>query len=318
MKKEVLLSKTYVVVLLAMLCCLLWGSATPSIKIGYELFHIDVEDTASIMLFAGIRFILAGVMVLLFQFVTSRDTLKWHQGTAKRIMILALTQTFGQYFFFYIGLAHTTGVKGAIITGFNVFLAILVSSLWFHFESLNRKKVIGCLLGFVGIVVINLTPNSEMNVGFSILGEGFVFLAQVAYAFSSALIKKFSAIDHAVMLSGSQFLLGGSLLALTGVFMGGHITVYGIECVLILCYLAFISAVAYTVWGILLKYHPVSKVSIYGFMNPMFGVFLSAVVLGEGNQAFSVQGLLALCLVVLGIVVVNRVKHSDDSIVKNI
>lgn len=67
-----------------------------------------------------------------------------------------------------------------------------------------------------------------------------------------------------------------------------------------------ISAGAYTVWGILLKHNPVSRVSILGFMNPVLSVLLSAVFLGENREAFSLTGLLALVLVSLGIVAVNK------------
>ena len=67
-----------------------------------------------------------------------------------------------------------------------------------------------------------------------------------------------------------------------------------------------LSAVAYTIWSVLTKYNPVASVAIYGFLNPVFGVLLSALLLGEQNQAFTIYGLLALLLVCLGIFLVNR------------
>ena len=79
--------------------------------------------------------------------------------------------------------------------------------------------------------------------------------------------------------------------------------------------MAMISAVAYTLWGILLKYNPVGKVAVFGFTNPIFGVILSAVFLGEKNQAFGVQGLVALVLVSVGIFMVNKSKNSYSSAV---
>ena len=69
--------------------------------------------------------------------------------------------------------------------------------------------------------------------------------------------------------------------------------------------MAVISSVAFSLWTLLLKYNPVGTVSIYGFTNPVFGVILSALFLGE--QAFTLQNLGALILVSLGIIVVNRV-----------
>ena len=59
------MQNTAVVWLGAMLCCVLWGSAFPCIKIGYRLLEIDSADTATQILFAGCRFALAGVLTIL-------------------------------------------------------------------------------------------------------------------------------------------------------------------------------------------------------------------------------------------------------------
>ena len=80
-----------------------------------------------------------------------------------------------------------------------------------------------------------------------------------------------------------------------------------------LLYMGFISAGAYTLWGILLKYNPVSRVSILGFMNPVMGVLLSAVFLGENNEAFSLTGLTSLLLVAAGIIIVNSASQRQDA-----
>ncbi len=79
----------------------------------------------------------------------------------------------------------------------------------------------------------------------------------------------------------------------------------------LLLYLGFLSAVAYTLWGVLLKYNPVSRVTVFGFMNPVFGVILSAILLGEKGQAFNGSTLAALVLVCMGIYVVNREKKGN-------
>mgnify|MGYP007037725854 CR=1 FL=1 len=52
-------------VLMAIVCNVLWGSAFPFIKLGYRLFSIDSGNTASIFCFAGVRFMLGSVLVLL-------------------------------------------------------------------------------------------------------------------------------------------------------------------------------------------------------------------------------------------------------------
>ena len=100
-------------------------------------------------------------------------------------------QTSVQYAFFYIGLAHATGVKGAIITGSNSLLSILVASLIFHQEQLTFFKAAGCLLGFAGVAIANISGGG-MDLDFTLRGEGFVFFSALSYAFSSVLIKKYS------------------------------------------------------------------------------------------------------------------------------
>ena len=184
--------KTWVVCLLAMVCCALWGSAFPCIKVGYRLFQINSADTATQILFAGCRFTIAGIMVILFGSILQGRFLKAGKGDLPRIGKICLLQTVVQYFFFYVGLAHTTGVKGSIVEASNVFLAILVSSLIFHQEKLDQKKVLGCIVGFAGVVLINLS-GSNVDMSFNLTGDGFIFISAIAYALSSVLIKKYSA-----------------------------------------------------------------------------------------------------------------------------
>ena len=300
------MQKTGVVWFLAMICCLLWGSAFPCIKVGYRLFQIDSADTATQILFAGCRFTIAGIMVILFGSILQGRFLKAGKGDLPRIGKICLLQTVVQYFFFYVGLAHTTGVKGSIVEASNVFLAILVSSLIFHQEKLDQKKVLGCIVGFAGVVLINLS-GSNVDMSFNLTGDGFIFISAIAYALSSVLIKKYSAKSDPVMLSGYQFTAGGLVMILIGFVMGGRIHTASMPAMILLIYMALISAVAYTLWGILLKYNPVSKVSIFGFTNPLFGVILSAIILREGN-VFGMKDLIALVLVSIGILIVNWAK----------
>lgn len=305
MLKENNLQKPMVVALLALVCCFLWGSAFPCIKIGYQLFAIAAEDSVSQLFFAGCRFTLAGVLVILFGSLAGRKMLKPQSGSWKMVFVLALFQTVLQYVLFYMGLAHTTGVKSSIIEAANVFIAILFAVFLFHFESLTAKKVIGCIVGFAGVVLINMT-GSGMDASFSLKGEGAILGSTIAYALSAGLVKLFSRKEDPVVLSGYQFCVGGAVMVILGAGMGGRLTVTRPAAFLLLLYMAIISAVAYTIWGILLKYNPVARVSVYGFMNPVFGVILSAFLLGEKNQAFGLQGVAALVLVCIGIYVVNR------------
>ena len=68
-----------------------------------------------------------------------------------------------QYFCYYIGLAHTTGVKASVLVGMNVFTAILISSLLLRLEKLTVRSIIGCTVGFLGIILIKETVITVCN-----------------------------------------------------------------------------------------------------------------------------------------------------------
>lgn len=305
MEKEQRLTRTWMVAVLACVCCVLWGSAIPAIKMGYRLLQVDAADVASQIVFAGIRFMMAGFLVLLFASIREGKLVYPYKSMIKYVIPVCFAQTVGQYFFFYIGVAHTSGVKSAIITGLGNFIAILFSCLLFRKEKLTKRKFLGCVLGFAGVVVINLMGNS-LDVGITLLGDGFVFIAQLSYGMSTVLIHIFSKKVSPVILSGSQFFVGGMLLILIGTAMGGHLEHVTLAGGCLIFYLAMVSAVAYTLWSILLTYNDVSKVAVFGFVNPLISVVLSALILGEVRQAFHIGSLLALILVCGGIYVVNK------------
>ena len=303
-KKEKIMTKTPVVWFGAVLCCALWGSAFPFIKIGYDLFHIPSEAVASQILFAGYRFMLAGILAILLGSVLKKKWLLPKKESLGNIVKLCMLQTVAQYLFFYIGLAKTTGVKASIIEGVSVFVAIFVASLIFHQEELTAKKLIGSMIGFAGVVLVN-AAGSGVSMGFRFTGEGFIFLSTVAYAFSSVCLKIYSEREDPIVLSGYQFVAGGLIMVIVGLLMGGRLTEWNVRGVSMLLYLAAVSAVAYSLWGVLLKYNPVSKVSVFGFMNPVFGVILSAILLHEG-ESLGLMSILSLLLVCAGIYIVNR------------
>ena len=202
--KENILTKISVVILLAFICSALWGSAFSGVKIGYEKFGIDSADWSSQVIFAGVRFAIAGIMALVFGSISARKALLPTRQSIPKIMIISLFQTILQYIFYYIGLAHTTGVKAAVIVAANVFMAILISSLIYKIEKLTLHKIIGCVLGFSGIIIINFS-GLKGGLSFSLFGDGFVLISTVANGFSSVLMKKYSAGENPVLLSGWQF-----------------------------------------------------------------------------------------------------------------
>ena len=290
----------------AFICCVLWGSASPAIKIAYQLFQIGPEDTASRIMLAGARFVIAGVMTILFGSALSRRWLIPKKSSWMHIGILAAVQTVGQYYFFFMALANISGVRGSIINASGNFIAILFAVYLFRFEKMTFRKIAGCVIGFAGIIVIMGGWKALVSGGaMTLAGEGAMLAADLFFGASGCLIKIFSRDENPVTLSGFQFMLGGAVLFFIGALTGGQLHFYTASCWLNLLYLGLISAGAYTLWGVLLKHNPVSRVSILGFMNPVMGVLLSALFLGEGSEAFSLTGLLAVLLVSAGIIIIN-------------
>ena len=294
-------SKPIVLILSALLCCALWGSATPAIKTASALL-IPHSSVPSTILFAGIRFTAAGIITVLIYSIARKKFLYPKKENIPKVLTVSAFQTVIQYIFFYVGLTYTTGVKGTVASGSSAFFCVLIASLIFKQEKLNAKKIIACILCFLGIVIINI---SGLELTMNFLGDGFVILSTVAYAFSSVFMKKFSKSEDPVVISGYQFIIGGAFMVLLGILLGGKISFASPKGVAILVYLAFLSAIAYALWGMLLKYNPVSKVSVFTFTTPIFGTLLSLIFLPEASGVDPVNLVITLILVSLGIFLLN-------------
>lgn len=289
--------------MLAGLCCLLWGSAYPAIKGGYALFAIGADDVPSKMVFAGYRFVIAGGLLLLMARLTQRSISGLSATQWRQITTLGLTQTSLQYIFFYVGLAYTTGVKGSIMNATGTFFSVLLAHFIYHNDRLSLNKVIGCLVGFAGVMVVNFNRDL-LDFDFSLLGEGFVVLAAFILSAASIYGKKVSQSMDSVVLTGYQLGIGGVALMLGGTLTGGTLTGFTLASSALLFYLAVLSSVAFALWTILLKYNRVGTVTIFNFLIPIFGAILSAMFLGETILEW--KNLLALALVCFGIWLVNR------------
>lgn len=304
-----LFTRHFFVIPAALLCCALWGSATPFIKTGYSLV-IPEGGVPSTILFAGLRFFLAGIITVIIYSVARRQFLYPKPENLGRVCIVGCVQTVIQYIFFYIGLANTTGVKGTILSGSSTFFAILVSSLIFRQERLTLKKIVACLIGFTGIILINLNGLTfEMN----FLGDTFVLFSGISLAFSSVLAKKFSAYEDPVILSGYQFIFGGAVMIVIGLAFGGHLVLSSAAGIAILIYLAFLSAIAYSLWGVLLKHNPVSRITIFSFSTPVFGVILSKIMLPNESELPILNLIVTLILVCAGIFMLNYSRKKPEN-----
>ena len=291
------------VILLAGLCCLLWGSAYPAIKNGYALFSIAPDDIASKSLFAGYRFVVAGLLLLVMALLTQRQILGLSLRQVRQITTLGVTQTALQYVFFYIGLAYTTGVKGSIMNATGTFFSVLLAHFIYKNDRLSWHKVIGCTVGFIGVMVVNFNQGL-LDFHFTLLGEGFVVIAALILSAASIYGRQISQTMDSIVLTGYQLTIGGVVLVLGGYGAGGMLAGFTLQSSALLAYLALLSSVAFAIWTILLKYNRVGMVTIFNFLIPIFGALLSAAFLGE--RILEWKNVIALALVCSGIFLVTQ------------
>lgn len=296
--------------ILALLSCALWGAAFPSIKIGYE--WLNINDVGSQILFAGYRFFLAGIITFVVACIVEKRVIKIEKKSIPHVMGIGLLQTTIQYVCFYIGMSYITGSKGAIINSASTFAAIILAHFIVEGERLTLKKGIGCIIGFAGVIIVNL---GDLGGGVTFMGEGMVLLCAIAYGVSSTLLKLMSHRGTPMAITAYQLLFGGSLLIIIGLAAGGWITGFDFKSIILLIFMAVISSVGFSIWAALLKHNPVGKVAIFGFSIPVFGVILSAIFLGE--TVFTIKSLGALLFVSIGIIIVNLPERGNMTVSKS-
>ncbi len=271
----------------AMVATLLWGSAFPVIKLSYSALAIAPDEIYEQIVFAGYRFLLAGVMIYMMMIVTGRS-LRLKSGTIGTVILIGFVLTFLQYIAFYIGLSRSFGFMGAIISGMISLFQLLLAQFWFRNDRLNWRSGIGLLLGFSGLFVLFADRQSGISFGW---GEALLI--------GSAL---FCAIGNLLSKSAAK--------QLTVFAMNSHQMVIGLfpldfqwKSLLYLVLLAFVSAASFILWHTLMKYNDVGRVSMFLFMIPLFGSGWSALLLDEVLHA---SALAALVLISFGIILAHR------------
>lgn len=293
-------------IILALFCCLLWGLVFPILQLLY--LELNITDNFAKITLAGMRFFSAGILVLVYYIFANKDFPKIPSSSDfGRLSVLGLFQTALLYAFFFIGSSNTTGVKSAVLSQFDIFFVVFLAHFLLYNEKINSRKVIGVILGLVGMIVVNLNSLGETSSfwNFSFIGEGFLIISGVFAAIGTILAKRFGKNLDAVLLNGWQLTIGGALLLILGFFNYGKlITFPNTFAFLLFLSLILISAVAFTIWYRILKHVKASEITIYKFMVPVIGAIASAIIVpGESLSLYSILGLI---LVAVGIYFSNR------------
>ena len=290
--------------LCAVLCTVLWGTAYPTIKYGYAA--MELTAVADKLMFAGLRFFLAGLMVFVFTWIRQRSVPRLPRDRIGGVALYGVLQTGLMYIFNYIGVANTTATKTSVITAASAFFAVLLAPLFFKGERLTALKLIGIPIGVCGIMLVN----TEGLGGFTPAGEGLVLLSAALNTAGSFVGKRVS--KGIVMESSAyQLMIGGALILLTALLMGGRLPLSPAALWLTL-YLAFVSAAAFTLWTALLVRYEAGQILVFNSLIPVTGAVWSYIILGE-RQLLEPLFLVSVVLTALGIILVNYQKKTGLS-----
>jgi len=303
---EKLFANKKLVVVFALACAIIWGVCYSCTKVGYSLFNIvktdDFTDEASKMLFAGARFVLAGIISLGLSFIINKKFPAFPVKKTGGVLLYAFFQTFLQYAAMYIALSYIDASKSSILNQLGVFLLILLSHFLYKSDRFGVLKIVGCVIGFAGIIVVNLKGLNFSGVSFQ--GEGLIIVSSFSATIGYVICKKMGSTGDPIGLTGWQQLIGGAGLLIVGLLCGGRLTVTGAGSILMLIFLAVAISVAYVVWSMLLKYNEMSKVAVYKLAVPVFGVLAGWAIGGE-NIWTNPMLFVSMAMVSAGILLVN-------------
>lgn len=254
----------------AVIACLLWSTAYAGIKIGLQY--------DSPLHFAGIRFIISGLIILPFT-VRPSKYFRMVREHWKLVLSVIILQVILNYTLFYLGMDLVPGALGAIIVGSQPLVTALVAAIMHREEKLTLWKLITIVFGITGVIMISVGRQAfELGDLAELLGVVMILGANVATATSNVIVALRSRGMDPLVLTSVSFFTGGLImylmaLPLEGVPQGPLPAEYW----LVLIWLAIMASVAFSVWFRLLQ-RPgvkVSELNLWKFIIPVVGAVLS-------------------------------------------
>jgi drug/metabolite transporter (DMT)-like permease len=274
----------------AIIACLLWSTAYATIKLGLQYdtpFH-----------FAGIRFIISGLMILPFT-VRPSIYIKMAKEHWKVIAWVTILQTVINYSLFYQGLKLVPGALGALIVGCQPLVTAVVASLMQDEDKLTNKKIVTIIFGITGVIMIS-TGRQLLKFGTAIelLGVFMLLIANIAVATSNVVVSLKSRGMNPLVLSSSSLFIGGLILYLISIPAEGLPQgPLPLQYWLILLWLSFMAAAAFSIWFLLLQ-RPgvkVSELNLWKFLIPVVGAILSWMLIpDEHPEWLTVSGMIII------------------------
>lgn len=291
--------------ILAIIACLLWATAFAGIKIGLEY--------TSPLRFAGLRFIIAGLLILPFIKNIKHEFSVLNTNWGK-LLLISLFQTFGLYLLFYLGISRSPASATAVVVG----AGPLVIAILAHFAGINEsfgwKKGFAILVGFVGIIVIALSKNKgadERSVSF--FGLIILLASNVSGGIGNVLITRYKLPGSPLLKNAVQLFLGGLGLFLVSLLIEPqNFAIKPTPYYISLGWLSFISAGAFSLWFIVLHRDnvKVSEINIWKFIIPVIGASLSWLLIPSDKPNFNY--LIGAVFVGVSLILMNLKRGKDQ------
>jgi drug/metabolite transporter (DMT)-like permease len=158
-----------------------------------------------------------------------------------------------------------------------------------------RAEWLGLVLGFVGVVLLNLGS----GLWSSPIGAIILLISPMCWAFGSAWSRHLQ-LPSGLMASASQMLIGGVFVTILGLILGQRITsIPSMQSLLALLYLiTFGSLLAFSVYGYLLRHVRPALATSYAYVNPVVAVCLGVIFAGE---SITVMIVVAMVVILVGV-----------------
>lgn len=306
-------SHKWLIPLLAITACIIWGTPYKLLKLFYEELSITKEALGSaysgqILVAVSIRFFIAGILVLIFAKFRKQKIFKLNKKQWGQVLLMGLVSTAISYVFFNIGNVNiSSSINASIIGQSGIFFGVLLSCLFYKNEKFTLVKIIAFVLGLAGLIISQLDPaNPLVNPfgRFTLTGEGFMMIHGVCFAVATMIGKSVSSDLDSFVMTGWNLVLGSIMLSIIGMFMGGSLITmsWTIPAAGYLLALAVASAIPFSIWYWCTQYTEISKLSMYKFLIPVSGSVIG-ILFGED---FTWTLGVALILVCISIIMISK------------
>ena len=277
----------------------LWGGNNVSIKVALE--------RGSPMQIGWIRFVLGAVVTVAYM-IARRESFTVSRHEVWPLVAVGLMFSV-QLVFMNIGQDLTTAGHGVALHSTMPIWAATISQLLIPSDRLNRWRVIAMALSYVGVLAVVFGDTGGSEAGVTVLGDVLSLISAILLGARTVMISIFAQnVSEAKLMLGQ--LVIGTVLLLAGSYMF-ETPIYTTDGSFwfALAYQGFVIAgfgFLATAW--LLKHYLPSTVTFFFFVQPVAGVTLAWLILGEDPGRGLIAG--------VGLVCVGALLHSGESFLK--